>query len=169
MNETYGRPLRDEFGIQLQPVYLNATFHAVDQVTRELAAGNTDNGSVDLIWINGENFATMKANNLLFGPFANRLPLSSLVDWNNSAIAFDFGVSVDFMESVWSQAQFQFVYHPLRTAESALPRSFTGWLNYARANPGRLSYIFPNRGDFLAARLKRAIVSRVCAVFDSLL
>lgn len=33
----------------------------------------TDKGSIDIIWINGENFASAKENGLLFGPFASEL------------------------------------------------------------------------------------------------
>lgn len=88
------------------------------------AAGNSSNGTVDLIWITGEIFAAMKRESLLFGPFADKLPLSNTVDWTNSAIAYDFGLSVDFMESVWSQAQYQFIYLPSRTPVVTLPRSF---------------------------------------------
>lgn len=159
VDQTYGTILRNEFQITFVPVHLNDTFEALDRVSSEFAAGNLENGSVDLIWINGENFFAMKSANHLFGPFADKLPLSNTVDWTNSAIAFDFGEPVDYFESVWSQAQYQFVYLPSRTATNLLPRSFNDWLQYARSNPGRVSYIFPNKGDFLAARfLKQALI-----------
>jgi putative thiamine transport system substrate-binding protein len=49
---------------------------------REKAAGKLD-GTVDLVWINGENFLTMKREGLLFGPFAESLPkLSSMSTWS---------------------------------------------------------------------------------------
>lgn len=159
VERTYGVPLLQEFGIRLEAVHLNDTFEAVDQVRAEVAAGNDRQGTVDLIWINGENFAAMKAEGLLFGPFAERLPLAGTVNWANSALAYDFGVPVEGLESVWSQAQYQFVYLPARTPEAELPRSFAAWLAYARAHPGRLTYIFPNPGDFLAARfIKQALL-----------
>jgi putative spermidine/putrescine transport system substrate-binding protein len=96
------------------------------------------------------------------------------------AIAFDFGEPVNYLESVWSQAQYQFVYLPSRTPTETLPRSFADWLVYAQQRPGRArleichnflsslfvemylflhSYIFPDPGDFLAARfLKQALI-----------
>ena len=39
-----------------------------------MAAGQTSGGAVDLIWVNGENFAAMKSQGLLFGPLAETLP-----------------------------------------------------------------------------------------------
>ena len=37
------------------------------RVLSERDAGETDDGAVDLIWINGANFAAMKEADLLFG------------------------------------------------------------------------------------------------------
>lgn len=107
VDRVYGIPLLSEFNITLVPVHLNATLQAVQQVAAEYKAGNTKNGAVDLIWINGENFFTMKQAGQLWGPFAGALPLASTVNYENSAIAYDFGEPIDGYESVWSQAQYQ--------------------------------------------------------------
>ena len=50
------------------------TAEAVTRVLAEKTAGRDDGGSIDLIWINGENFASMKEQDLLFGPFVSDLP-----------------------------------------------------------------------------------------------
>jgi ABC-type uncharacterized transport system YnjBCD substrate-binding protein len=39
----------------------------VTLMKNEVAAGNTTNGLVDLVWINGENFNNAKSANLLYG------------------------------------------------------------------------------------------------------
>ena len=57
----------ERHGIDLVHVKLTDTAEAVARVVAEKAAGTTE-GAVDLIWINGENFASMKAQDLLFGP-----------------------------------------------------------------------------------------------------
>ena len=67
-------------GIELVHVKLTDTAEAVARVVAEKAAGRTEGGAVDLIWINGENFASMKAQDLLFGPFAQDLPNFRYVD-----------------------------------------------------------------------------------------
>jgi len=95
----------------------------------------------------------------LWGPMAQVLPLSSTVNYNNTAISLDFGVSIDGMESVWSQAQYQFVYNPSVTPTPNLPRSFSDWLAYARAHPGRVTYAYPQEADFLGTRfIKQALL-----------
>ena len=50
---------------------------------------------IDLIWINGENFWTLKQANLLYGPFAAGLPNSEFVAWDNPAVNLDFGRPVE--------------------------------------------------------------------------
>jgi putative thiamine transport system substrate-binding protein len=56
--------------LEMVHVKLDDTGTAVSRVLAEKAAGNRDDGSIDLIWINGENFAAMREADLLFGPFA---------------------------------------------------------------------------------------------------
>lgn len=86
----YGDVLLEEFGITLNRVPVADTVDAVNLVLSETEAGITENGSVDLIWINGENFFTLRQADLLYGPWAENIPNSVLVDWDNPAVAFDF-------------------------------------------------------------------------------
>ena len=66
--------LQTQYEVTLNRVPLNDTAEAVNKVVGEVQAGVTDGGSIDLIWINGENFRTLKQGDLLFGPFADKLP-----------------------------------------------------------------------------------------------
>ena len=61
-------------------VKLTDTSEAVARVVAEKAAGRDSGGSVDLIWINGENFRAMRQQALLYGPFAADLPNFRYVD-----------------------------------------------------------------------------------------
>ena len=107
----------------------------------EKAAGKP-RGSVDLVWINGENFLTMKREGLLFGPFAESLPGYSLVDVQGKPTTrLDFSEPVDGMEAPWGMAQLTFMADSRRTPEP--PRSLDALLAFAKANPGRLTYPRP--------------------------
>src|SRR5690606_20483614 len=55
----------ERFDIRLQHVKVADTGEAVSRVLTEKVAGRTTDGAVDLVWINGENFASMKENGLL--------------------------------------------------------------------------------------------------------
>ena len=54
-----------KLGVTLNQVKLNATPEAVNKVLGEKQAGKNTDGAVDMIWINGENFAAMKRDALL--------------------------------------------------------------------------------------------------------
>jgi putative spermidine/putrescine transport system substrate-binding protein len=142
VDQTYG-PRLAELGITLNRVPLADTADAVNAVLGQLEAGRTTGGSIDLIWINGENFATMRQADALLSGWAEQLPNAELVDWDDPSVAFDAGIPVDGNESPWGSAQFQFVYDSARMDEADLPRSYAELADWIRANPGRFTYPAP--------------------------
>ena len=154
----YGKALKERYGITLNRVPVAETADAVNQVLSEKQAGTTP-GVVDLIWINGENFFTLKQANLLYPDWAQKIPNAKLVNWDNPAINLDFGTPVDNMESPWSSAQFQFIYDSARLRADELPRAYAQLKDWACAHPGRFTYIAPDgSGGFLGKRfLKGAL------------
>lgn len=94
--------VEDKYNIHLIHVKLSDTSEAVSRVLAEKSANNDEQGSVDLIWINGANFATMSENSLLLKDWANHLPNFALTDpKNNPAVTLDFGVPTKGMEAPW--------------------------------------------------------------------
>ncbi len=146
----------DKYNINLVHVKLSDTSEAVSRVLAEKSANNNDEGSVDLIWINGANFATMSENSLLLKQWANKLPNFALTDpENNPAVNFDFGVPTNGMEAPWGQASLTFYYDSLST--NKLPTTLNELVNWTAQNPGRFSY--PKPPDFLGMSfLKYALV-----------
>jgi putative thiamine transport system substrate-binding protein len=153
-----GDEVKARYGITLDHVKLNDTAEAVTRVVAEKAAGRSKDGTVDLIWINGPNFLTMKKQGLLYGPFAQALPNFALVDTRGKpSTVVDFTVPVDGMASPWLMAQVVFVYDLARTKPAELPRSMAAMLDWARAHPGRLTH--PTASNFLGVTfLKQALV-----------
>ena len=117
----------------------------------EKSANNNQQGSVDLIWINGANFAAMSEHALLLKQWANKLPNFVLTDPNNNpAVNFDFGLPTQGMEAPRGQASLTFYYDSLAidgSANNTLPRTLQELLRWSRQNPGRFSY--PKPPDFL--------------------
>ncbi|MEM7641152.1 MAG: ABC transporter substrate-binding protein [Pseudomonadota bacterium] len=134
-----------EQGVTLEHVKLADTADAVGAVLTERQAGRHTDGSVDLIWINGANFASMKENDLLFGPWAFDLPNWSLVDVDGKTVTTDFTVPTEGYESPWAMAQVVFMHDTARV--SSPPRSAPELLDWAAENPGR--FTFPQPPDFL--------------------
>src|SRR5690606_9764416 len=110
-----GERVEADYGIELRHVKLTDTAEAVNRVLAEKAAGKDEGGSVDLVWINGENFATMKENGLLYGPFVDRLPNFALVDTREKpTTVVDFTVPVEGLEAPWGMARINFIYDSAR-------------------------------------------------------
>ena len=150
-----GEMARERHGVTLEHVKLASTADAVARVLAEQQAGQTTGGAVDLIWINGENFAAMKAQGLLFGPFAETLPNWPLVDVTGKpATVTDFTLPTEGFESPWAMAQLVFEYDSARLAQP--PKTLAALAEWAAANPGRFTY--PQPPDYLGTTfLKQAL------------
>ncbi|MDW5377451.1 ABC transporter substrate-binding protein [Halomonas sp. HP20-15] len=151
--------MADEYGVEVVHVKLADTAEAVSRVLAEKAAGNTEDGAIDLIWINGENFAAMQKNDLLYGPWVESLPNFALTrPQANPEVREDFTLPTAGLESPWGKAQLTFYYDSARVDEP--PRSIPALLDWARAHPGRFTY--PLVPDFLGSSfLKQALLGLV--------
>lgn len=133
--------VRRQYGVRLEHVKADAG-DVVSRVLAEKAAGRTSNGTVDLVWINGENFAAMKEQELLRGPWTQQLPNYRYVDEENKpTVLMDFSTPVDYMEAPWGMAQLVFMYDSRRVSRP--PRSMSELLDFAQQNPGRVTYPAP--------------------------
>ena len=151
-----GDQVAARYGVTVEHVKLKDTADAVSRVIAEKSAGKDAGGAVDLIWINGENFAAMKEQGLLYGPWAEDLPNWQFVDVEGKpAVTSDFTVPTEGLEAPWGMAQIIFYHDTARLAEP--PRSIPALLDWARANPGRFAY--PQPPDFLGSTfLKQAVM-----------
>lgn len=152
-----GDRLMADYGITLNRVGLSTTAEAVNQVLSEKEAGVASGGAVDLVWINGENFRTMKAGDLLFCGYPDKLPSAALVDWADASIATDFGTPIDGCEVPWSRAQFAFATDKARVSEP--PRSIPALIDWIEDHPGRFTY--PAPPDFNGAAFVRHVFTSV--------
>ncbi len=148
--------IQDRYGVELRHTKVADTADVVSRILAERTAGRTEGGSVDLVWINGENFAAMKRNGLLGAPFTEALPNFALVDTDGKPTTLvDFTVPTDGLESPWGMAQMVFIYDTARLDDP--PASMPEMLSYLRDNPGRFTYPLPP--DFLGTTfLKQALI-----------
>ncbi|WP_045233373.1 ABC transporter substrate-binding protein [Deinococcus pimensis] len=141
--DTVVAPRLKTLGVTLKRVPVTDTVQAVNKVLGEKTAGRNANGSVDLIWINGENFRTAKQGKLLFTNWAEKLPNARFVNWQSPAVRNDFGERVAGAESPWGSTQWQYVYDSARVKDKDLPRSFGELAAWAKAHPGRFTFVAP--------------------------
>ena len=135
--------LQRDFGVKLQHVKISDAADVVKRVRAEKQAGRKDTeGTVDLIWINGENFATMKREALLSAAFAQSLPNFQWVDTAGKPTTLvDFSVPTDGLESPWGMAQLTFFADAQRLPKP--PQNMAELLALARSQPGRITYPRP--------------------------
>lgn len=151
-----GERIYDEHGVRLVHVKVSDIAEAVSRIMAERAAGRDQDGSVDLLWINGENFAALKCAGLLWGPWAERLPNAQFVDWRgNPTTRIDVTVPTEGYELPWGTSVFTLFYD--RTSVAGPPADPAAFLQWIHANPGRFSY--PQPPSFLGtAFLKQMLL-----------
>ncbi len=146
--------LATRHGVRVVHVKLSDTAEAVSRVLTEKAAGREEGGAVDLIWINGENFAAMKKKGLLQSePWATELPNYQFVDADIAET--DFTVRVEGLEAPWGMAKLVFFHDTARLPDP--PRSAAALGEWIAKNPGRFTYQQPP--DFIGKTfLKQLLV-----------
>ncbi|MEZ5701173.1 MAG: ABC transporter substrate-binding protein [Burkholderiaceae bacterium] len=153
--------VRTAHGVQLEHVKITDTADVVKRVRAEKAAGR-DEGTVDLVWINGENFAAMKREDLLMPKWVDNLPNFRYVDTVGKPTTLnDFSVPTDGMEAPWGMAQFTLFADGKRLPKP--PQSMAELLALARSQPGRITY--PRLPDFTGTTfVKQALIEHVADV-----
>lgn len=155
-----GKQVSDRYDVSVVHVKLTDTADAVSKVVSEKAAGIDDGAAVDLIWINGENFAAMKRNGLLFGPWVEQTPNFAYVDVEGKpTVRNDFTIPTDGLEAPWGMAQFSFYYDSARVTDT--PDSAQALLEWLVKHPGRFTY--PQPPDFMGSSFLKQILVEVVA------
>jgi putative spermidine/putrescine transport system substrate-binding protein len=131
--------LREKYGITLKIIPNSDPAEVVNKLLNEKGAGKSAGGSIDFLWVNGENFRTAKQAGILWGPFADHLPHIRYYD--EQARQRDFGTLIEGYEAPWQKAHFVFAYDSARVKEP--PRSIEKLREWIRAHPGRFTYIAP--------------------------
>ena len=146
------RRLKERYDITLNTIPLGDTAEAVNKLLNEKNADKNNGGSIDMIWINGENFRAAKRERLLWGGFADKLPNRKY--YEPDAGKRDFGVEIENLEAPWQKAQFVFAFDTARVAEP--PRNIPALGEWIKAHPNKFAYIAPP--DFTGSAFLRHVL-----------
>ena len=155
--------MKTHYAISLKIVHLADAADAVKRIQTEQAAGRKAHGSVDLLWVNGENFRTLKEANLLQSGWAQALPNWRYVD-AHKPVAEDFAIPTEGAESPWGGAQLTFIARKATTPTP--PGDPQALLAYARQHPGKVSY--PRPPDFTGTAFLEQLLLSLTARPDAL-
>ena len=155
-----------DYGITLEHVKLNDTAAAVSRILAEKTAGRDTDGSVDMLWVNGENFASMMRADLLQpNDWVTSLPNWRYTDANElPAIMLDFAVPTKGREVPWGRAQLVFFHDSAYLANP--PKSANALKAYISQNPGRFTY--PQPPDFIGVSFLKQLLIELTDANDAL-
>jgi putative thiamine transport system substrate-binding protein len=155
--------VRRDYGVTLKIVHLADAADAVKRIQTEARAGRSHGGSVDLLWVNGENFRTLKEADLLQTGWAQALPNWQYVDLQKPVLE-DFSIPTDGAESPWGSAQLTFIARRSQTPQP--PNSPQALLDFATAHPGTVTY--PRPPDFTATAFMEQLLLNLTTQPDAL-
>lgn len=157
LNTTVADYVKENYDITLEVVGMN-----IDDILAKLSGekqAGSNKGSIDMIWINGENFYSAKANGLLYGPFTSQLPnMASYIDLEDPETLSDFCMPIDGYEAPYAKAQMVMYADTAVTPDQ--PASAEELMAFCQANPGKVTY--PALPDFTGSAFVRNIIYEIC-------
>ena len=157
LDDVFAAEMKEKYDITMERVPMDID-QVLSQLSGEIQAGEED-GSIDMIWINGENFKSAKENDMLYGPFLDKLPnaekyLDLSADENN----YDFGYEIEGYEAAYGKAQLVFIHDSAVTSD--VPSNTQELLEFAKVNKGKVTY--PALPDFTGSAFVRNIIYDIC-------
>ena len=157
LNTTVADYVKEHYDIALEVVGMDIN-DILSKLSGEKQAGS-DTGSIDMIWINGENFYSAKDNGLLYGPFNGQLPnMEAYIDLQDPETLNDFCMPIEGYEAPYAKAQMVFFNDSAVTPEA--PASAEELLEFCKKYPGKVTY--PALPDFTGSAFVRNIIYELC-------
>ncbi len=139
--------LKEKYDITLNRVPVTDIRQPLNKLVVEKEAGKT-RGTIDVVWLNGENFKFAKTNDILLGDINSKLPNIEYVDPNS--LRSDFGEDINGLETPLGQANFIMI-----TEMSNPPKTARELKEWVIKNPGKFTYSNPN--DFVGNAFIRTL------------
>ncbi|QHA92411.1 ABC transporter substrate-binding protein [Bacillus sp. N1-1] len=156
--------LKEKHNITLNRQPMNTEEFMQKLLTEKKA--NKNEGTIDVIWINGSNFKNAKNADLLLGSFSNKLPhFQEYIGAQDQNANYDQGTEIDGLEAPWGNVQFVFHYD---SSKVEIPPSTLGELKqWIHDNPGKFTY--PNVSDFTGNTFVKHLLMKGAGEKSSLL
>lgn len=157
LDNKFAPVMKEKYDITMERVPMD-----IDQVLSQLSGeieGGEEDGSIDMIWINGENFQSAKENNMLYGPFTDKLPnFNDYVDAESEDVTLDFAYPVEGYEAPYGKAQVVMIADTVVTPD--VPKSAEALEEFVKKYPGKVTY--PALPDFTGSAFVRNIIYEIC-------
>jgi putative spermidine/putrescine transport system substrate-binding protein len=149
--------MKEKYNITMERIPMDID-QILSQLSGEIQAGQ-EAGSIDMIWINGENFQSAKENNMLYGPFVDKLPnYSRYLDTTSEDVTLDFAYPVEGFEAPYGKAQIVMIADTAIVND--LPTSTEKLMKFVQEHPGKVTY--PALPDFTGSAFVRNVIYDIC-------
>jgi putative spermidine/putrescine transport system substrate-binding protein len=142
----------ENYDIKVQRVPMN-----IDEILLKLTNEKSSDkeGTIDVIWINGENFHYAKKYDLLHGPFLSEIEnAKAYIDLEGPAATVDFGYPTEGYEAPWGKAQFVFFNNGDLLPDA--PKNTKELKTLLVNQPGIFTY--PEATDFVGSAFIRTVI-----------
>ncbi len=157
LDNKFAPVMKEKYDITMERVPMDIN-QVLSQLSGEIEGGEED-GSIDMIWINGENFQSAKENNMLYGPFTDKLPnFNDYVDAESEDVTLDFAYPVEGYEAPYGKAQVVMIADTAVTPD--VPKSAEALEEFVKKYPGKVTY--PALPDFTGSAFVRNIIYEIC-------
>lgn len=131
------REIAQQYQIRLIHVKVTDPSEPVSRLKAE--DGRTS--AIDLMWVNGENFAHLKQQGFLLGNLWTDIPNAAFLAVDNLPISVDFGEPMDGFEVPWGIGQFNLIAESSVYPQSKL--NAESLLNISKSNKNSVTYPRP--------------------------
>ena len=157
LDDVFAPQMKEKYDITMERVPMDID-QVLSQLSGEIEAGEKG-GSIDMIWINGENFQSAKENNMLYGPFVDQLPnFQEYIDAESEDVTLDFAYPIEGYEAPYGKAQMVLIADTAVTPE--LPKNTDELMEFVKKYPGKVTY--PALPDFTGSVFVRNVIYDIC-------
>ena len=154
-------PLVEKYGITWNLTMAANTVDVANLISSEMGAGKTEGGSVDVCWINGENFANLQDAGYLYGPINTILPsYSSFCNLDDPNTTQDSGKPTEGYEVPFQSIWDVFWADSAKIPESEFPKNADSFKALVMKYPGKFTYA--NLGNYKGTYFVNTIINAVC-------
>lgn len=161
LDNYYAPRMKEKYDITVNRVPMGIE-DILSQLTGEIQANgmkpaNEDDksGTIDMVWINGENFATASENNMLLDNYAWKAPnLGKYIKTDSDKVNFDFGYPINAKEIPYGEAQL--VMYNDSAVSPETPKNTDELMEFVKKYPGKVTY--PALPDFTGSAFVRNII-----------
>ncbi|WP_165061552.1 ABC transporter substrate-binding protein [Xiamenia xianingshaonis] len=160
-NNVFAPTIKEKYDLDFEYVQVENTADIITLWLDEKQAGlGEGEGTTDTGWVSGPYYADSKDSGILWGDYLQYLPNMKYYKKDVAGVATSDGLPINGTMSLFASAFETFIYDSDKIDEADVPHNAQELLEYAKANPGRVTY--PALPDYHGSYAARALIMDIC-------